>query len=512
MTAAVALAPLPAPAVAWPRPGGFAWLVRHELRLVLRDGNRAGRIGRILAVLLLMLVPALLGIGLALHWQAKPDVPVAAFGLVTACIAALLLLMLSGACVYVLRSFHDRGDLDLLLAAPIPPARVLAAKAVAVHASVAMPLLIVTAPFFIASALVGHPRWLGGMAMLLVTAVIASSLAFIIAGGLFRALGARRARTTIQIGGGLFAALVAILGQSPNFAPRAFDRLFDRLDRVPPPPFDWPAQAVFAAPLPLLAMAVFAAGCAAGSARLTAGIMADASPVLPVPEARSRPRRRFRAGLQRVLLDKELRLLWRDPELLSAVALQLAYMIPAFGLIFAGGATSPPRLVAACVLFCGLLASSLGWLTICGEDAPELIASAPVTETQVARVKLVAACLPPLVLVAVPVLVIAGSDPRAGVIAALLAVVAAVCAAAQQGWAGQPQRRKTFRFRQKGSLLLAVGEYIMAGAWSGAAALMVEGSPWAVAPAVLAALVLFVTWWRRGALSPGALKSGGRGR
>lgn len=473
--------------------GSLPWLVRHELRLWIRDGSRAGRIGRIIAVVVLMLLPIGFGASLALQLRDAPDVPAAAIGPVTAVSFGLVLLMLSGACIYVLRSFHDRGDLDLLLAAPIPPARVLAAKSFAIHAAVALPLLFVTTPFLAASALLGHPGWLGGTAMIVITAVVATSLAFVIAGGLFRRLGPRRGRIIIQVGGGLFAGAVALLAQTPNFAPATFKHLTDFVSQTPPPPLDWPARATFGAPLPLLAMLVLAVACALGSAQLAARTLVKASPVEAMARSQRGTVRRFRSGLRRILLVKELRLLWRDPELLSSVALQLAYMIPAFGLIFSGGGISPSRLAAACVLFSGLLSSSLSWLTVCGEDAPDLIAAAPVEPRLVARMKMLAACLPPLAIVILPVLVTLGQDARAGAVAVLLCPVAAATAAIQQGWAGRPQRRKAFRFRQKGSLLLAVSEYVMAGCWSGTAALATYGSPWALAPALLAVTVLLAS-------------------
>ncbi len=489
--------------------GSLPWLVRHELRLWIRDGSRAGRIGRAIAVVVLMLLPAGFGFSLALTLRNVPDVPVAAIGPVAAASYALVLLMLSGACIYVLRSFHDRGDLDLLLAAPIPPARVLAAKAFAIHAAVALPLLFITTPFLLASALLGHPGWLGGIAMIVVIAIIATSLAFIVAGGLFRRLGRRRGRITIQVGGGVFAGGVAVLAQTPNFAPDVFGRIKDIVSRTPPPPLDWPARATFGEPLPLLVMLALAAACAFGSARLAARNLIEASALDAATAAnpldaattataeagavragRNTAIQRFRPGLARILLVKEFRLLWRDPELLSSLALQLAYMIPAFGLIFGGGGVSPSRLAAACVLFTGLLASSLGWLTVCGEDAPDLIAAAPVEPRLVARMKMLAACLPPLAIVSVPVLVTLSQDMRAGAIALLLCLVAAVSAVIQQSWAGRPQRRKAFRFRRKGSLLLAVSEYVMAGSWAGTATLLTRGSLWALAPALLALVTL----------------------
>ncbi len=473
------------------------WLIRHELRLWAREGERAGRVGRIIALLVLTLLPLGFGIRIALDQRNAPAMPPAAIGPLAWGFAGLVLLMLSGACVYVLRSFHERGDLDLLLAAPVPPARVMAAKSLAIHAAVALPLLFVTTPFAVASALLGHPGWLGGLAIIIIAAVIATSLAFGIVAWLFRNVGAKRGRMVVQLGGGVFAVSAALLAQTPNIAPDLFRRISRWLAQAPAAPFDAPARAALGDPVALLVLAGLALGLAMMASRLAANRLVSAAPetrAAPVTRGGSGRFRaqggRFRAGLARILLVKELQLLWRDAELLSSVALQLAYMIPAFALIFSGSGASPTRLAAACVLFCGLLASSLAWLTICGEDAPDLIASAPVPATLVRRIKIVAACLPPLAMVLLPLLITAVYDLRAGAAALLLGPVAAATAALQQGWAGRPQPRRAFRSRQKSSLLLAVSEYAMAGAWAGTAALLVQASAWAAVTAVLALFLL----------------------
>lgn len=470
------------------------WLIRHELRLWAREGERAGRVGRIIALLVLTLLPLGFGIRIALDQRHAPAMPPAAIGPLAWGFAGLVLLMLSGACVYVLRSFHERGDLDLLLAAPVPPARVMAAKSLAIHAAVALPLLFVTTPFAVASALLGHPGWLGGLAVIIIAAVIATSLAFAIVAWLFRTVGAKRGRMLVQLGGGVFAVSAALLAQTPNIAPDLFRRISRWLAQAPAAPFDAPARAALGDPVALLGLAALALGLATMAAQLAANRLVSTAPKsVAAPVARGGSGR-FRAGLPRILLVKELQLLWRDAELLSSVALQLAYMIPAFALIFSGAGASPTRLAAACVLFCGLLASSLAWLTICGEDAPDLIASAPVPQRLVRRIKIVAACLPPLAMVLLPLLITATYDLRAGAAALLLCPVAAATAALQQGWAGRPQPRRAFRSRQKSSLLLAVSEYAMAGAWAGTAALLVQESVWAAATAVLALLLLGGSW------------------
>lgn len=478
------------------RPGSIPWLVAHELRLWTRDGRRVGWLGRAVVMLVLLLLPIGIGIRLALIAQGAPDVPVRALGPLNAASFALMLLMVSGASIYVMRSFHDRGDLDLLLAAPIPPARVMVAKSLAIHASVALPMLFLLSPFAIASALLGHPGWLGGVVVIMVCAVIATSLAFALVAALFRLLGPRRGRIVVQIGGGVFAAGVAIFAQVPNLAPRQWQQMMQAVAVPPPAPFDVPARAVLGAPLPLMLLIGLAILAALAAARLASRRLMDNGPTTVTPTARNRgAERRFRAGSPVALLQKELRLLWRDAELLSSIALQMAYMVPAFALIFSGGEVSPGRLAAACVLFSGLLASSLGWLTICGDDAPDLIATAPVSPRLVLQMKVLAACLIPMALVIVPLSIVLFKDPRAGLVALLLSPLAAALAALQQHWAGQPQNRKAFRSRQKGSLLLAVTEYVMAGAWSATAGLLISGSPWAAATALLALFVLALSVW-----------------
>jgi ABC-2 type transport system permease protein len=477
-------------------PGSIPWLVAHELRLWSRDGRRIGWVGRAVVLLLLLLLPIGIGIKLAMNAQGAPDVPVRALGPLNAASFALILLMVSGASIYVMRSFHDRGDLDLLLAAPIPPTRIMVAKSLAIHASVALPMLFLLSPFAIASALLGHPGWLGGVVMIIVCAVIATSLAFALVAALFRLLGPRRGRIMVQIGGGAFAAGVAIFAQVPNLAPLRWHRMMQAVAVPPPAPFDLPARAALGAPLALLLLTGLAVLAALAAARLAARRLMDNGPTMVTPAARRHAgERRFRAGSPTALLQKELRLLWRDAELLSSIALQMAYMVPAFALIFNGGEVSPVRLAAACVLFSGLLASSLGWLTICGDDAPDLIATAPVSPRLVLQMKVLAACLIPLALVVVPLLIVAAKDPRAGLVALLLCPFAAALAALQQHWAGQPQNRKAFRSRQKGSLLLAVTEYAMAGAWSATAGLLIAGSPWAAATAMVALSVLALSVW-----------------
>lgn len=475
------------------KPGGFAWLLAHEVRLAFRGGRRAGVLKKVWPIALLMAIPAAMETFAAYGAKMLPDAPTGTMlSLATLGLMFIVLLMTANACTLVLRTFHERADLDLLMSAPIPPARVLAAKAVGVYASVAAPILVLSGAFPIACAVFGHARWLAMLPMIVVAAVIATSLAFAVARALFRTIGAKAARLAIQIGSGLLGASVFLVMQGRQFAPETATRWMRHLIHAPPEWASGPARAAFGAPGPLALCIAFAALSAWAASRFAARALSQ--PIVYRVSVRRGPAAplRFGSGMTRIVVLKELRLLARDPEMLSQVVLRLIYVIPVLGLVLRGDeGFDAPRLAAACTASAAMLAASLAWLTVCAEDAPELLAAAPVARALIARGKLIAACAPPLALVAVPALVVGVFHPLVGLVTLGVSAVAAWGGAAVQGWYGKPKPRSAFRSRQSGSLPLALGELAMAGGWAGAAGLLARGSLWAVAPALIACAILF---------------------
>src|SRR5205807_6543394 len=82
--------------------------------------------------------------------------------------------------------------------------------------------------------------------------------------------------------------------------------------------------------------------------------------------------------------------LLRDPWLMSQSLMQLLYLLPPFFLLsrmFYSDGHSAALLVPVLIMAAGQLAGGLAWLAISGEDAPDLIASAPVTAGRVWRGK-----------------------------------------------------------------------------------------------------------------------------
>ena len=477
------------------RPGSFAWLVRHEVRVAWR-GKTKGSATRLQALsqraplLLLAVVPTVIGVGVAWLLRRLPDAPSPkVLAVISLVLAGLFLLMTFRAASQVIRSFIERGDLDLLLAAPLPPGRILAAKAVGVYASVGLPFVILFAPFLLASAVLGHPRWLGALAMIGVVSVLATSAAFVAARLLTRGLGARRARVVMQVGGALIGAAAFLLSQAFNLAPRAAEATLASL-RALPSPWDWPARAAFGSPL-LIGFVGLAVAAASGATRFAAANF-GASEAVAAPAA-ARPPRAFRGGVALTLIRKELRLLARDTETLTQVLLRLVYLVPVVLLIFRGdpsGVFPGARLAASGTVFAGMLAASLAWLTVCAEDAADLIDAAPVRAAAVRRAKLIAACAPSAVVATLAALALAARDLPAGVALLVCALAAAVTGALLQAWFGTPAPRSNFRRRQQGSIVLGVGELLLAASWSGVAALAARGSPWALAPGLLAATIL----------------------
>ncbi|WP_303808417.1 hypothetical protein [Sandarakinorhabdus limnophila] len=303
--------------IALARPGSLPWLVLHDVRVKAR--GREGRWGRIIAMLLLALLPIVGGAVMAWRVRGGAYLPLAALGSVGAVLLGMMLVMVSSAYAHVLRLGRDRGELELLLTAPLPVARVVAARVAGVQAVVALPFLLLTAPFLLFSEAFGRVTWVAGPLVVVSVALVATALALTIATLLDRLLGPKLAKLVAQVAGVGLAAAVFALGQAPNFAPKWFDAQLAFFSQRPPAPFDWPAQAVFGQPLPLITVLGLALAASQCSAWLAASRM-EAAPADPTaaPHVPRRSRAvRFGGSATAVLFGKELKLLGRDPELIS---------------------------------------------------------------------------------------------------------------------------------------------------------------------------------------------------
>ena len=98
-----------------------------------------------------------------------------------------------------------------------------------------------------------------------------------------------------------------------------------------------------------------------------------------------------RASPARALRLKEWMLLRRDPWLVSQSLMQILYLLPPAFLLwrdYGAGEGALTVLVPVLVMAAGQLAGGLAWLAISGEDAPELVATAPVPARRIVRAKI----------------------------------------------------------------------------------------------------------------------------
>src|SRR5207302_8489973 len=100
----------------------------------------------------------------------------------------------------------------------------------------------------------------------------------------------------------------------------------------------------------------------------------------------------FRKGSrQQALRWKEFVLLRRDPWLVSQTLMQLLYLLPPALMLWRSFADSSAAIVLitpVIVMAAGQLAGGLAWLTISGEDAADLVATAPLPLQRVTRAKI----------------------------------------------------------------------------------------------------------------------------
>jgi ABC-2 type transport system permease protein len=505
--------------------GSTPWLLAHELKLSFRamTGRKGGSIGLIVVGAIMVITTIAAGFPLALMMRHVPvrETPLLIMAFDVAMVA-IFTLILSQTLASATMAFYERGDLDLLLSSPIPPRRVLTVRAVSIAT---VPFLWFAALLTIAAlplALTGQPRWLAGYLVLASIALLAAAAGVSVAMALFRIIGARATRTVGQLLAAFIGAGFFLISQSRNFLPDGGRGLFGGVMRwsqsgvfAQGAPLSWPARAVLGEPLPLLAFVgasvlifmTVAAGLGrrfSADAAVAAGVGSGAVRV----SSRAVSARSFGGGVFVTMMRKELRLLVRDPTLLSQVLLRTLYVLPLTFVMVKGAGHSSGHygfqisalmssvrlasLAGAVTFMAGQVAGSLAWITISAEDAPELLACAPVDGGLVRRAKLTATIVPVALLLALPLAVLLWLSPWIGLCAIFGAVASATSAGLVNLWFEKAAPRKAFRNRRGGSVLGAVAEMLLGLGWAVTAGMAAAVSPWALIPAALTLVVMGV--------------------
>jgi ABC-2 type transport system permease protein len=499
------------------QPGSAVWFAQHETRLAWREwiAMMVGRSSKRLRRVTVAIAVFVIFMHFVAYWtvgryaDAVPDKPMLIA--ITASILLSWLLMISQAMESVTRAFYSRADLDLILASPAASEKVFAVRITTVALGMAMMALLLAAPFINVLIALGGWRWLGAYGLIAAMGAAATALAVGLTVALFRTIGAKRTRLVAQVVAAVIgAAFVIGLQMAAILSYGTLSRislLQSEAVLTHAPGLGsivwWPARAAFG---DWTALIVLLAVCFA----LLAAVIARVAPrfgdyavtaagVGNAPISQTRQSQLFRpASPSRALRRKEWILLRRDPWLISQTLMQMLYLIPPAVLLwrsFDGKHGAYQLLVPVLVMAAGQLAGGLAWLAISGEAAPDLVASAPVPPRLIVRAK-IEAVLGVLAVVFAPLLAVLGfASPWHALVTAAGIVVAATAATSIQLWFRTQAKRSQFRRRQVSSRIATFAEAFSSIGWAATAAVAAASLPLALAPGLLALLMVVGAWF-----------------
>jgi ABC-2 type transport system permease protein len=492
----------------------WLWLARHEGRLAWRDlrylmtggGRWRGR-NVVITFILLGLGLHLIAFGVVgRHADMTLEVGTPGFTSITGSFLLIFFLLLSQALEQVTRLFYGRGDLDLFRSSPASLRRIFVIRVLAIAVSTTMMALVIALPAIDVLALFGGLHWYTGLGIAVAAAATTTGIALAMASILFDTLGPKRTRFASQVASaivgsafiiGIQAVAILSIGTLSPSTLFGSDLVLARM-----PGADsalWiPARALLGSGLDL-ALTVAAAAIilivpmALLSGRLGGYAIATAS-VHHGGSRRAWSTRLFRTTSPRQLLQrKEWVLLFRDPWLASQTLMQLLYLIPAALLLWRFYGDSRGALIVLApvlTMAAGQLGGGLAWLAVSGEDAPDLIATAPISPRRHLVAKVEAVLIAVLAIFAPFLIGVFSHSWSMALIVAAGILVAAFSSTLIQIWFRSQARRRYFRRRQTSSRIATFAEAFSSVAWASAAATAANESWFWIAPAVVAVLVL----------------------
>ena len=493
------------------------WLAAHELRLGWRDwvslitagGRTRGRNAAIGLVIFAVFMHVFAFWIVAGYANAGLSADTETLVGITGTLVLSWSLLLSQAMESVTRVFYTRSDLDLILTSPVSARKVFAVRMGRIaFAAVAIAVLL-AAPFIDVLAMRGGTRWLAAYGVVAAMGAVATAAALGLTIALFRLIGAKRTRFIAQIVAAVIgAAFVIGLQIAAIFSGGTLSRYTAlqshwMLAHVPATAsaFWWPARAVLGDLAALAGVVVIGGALLGGAIALFSrrfGEHAMAAASVGAVAVRQRGRTGFRRrSPASVLRHKEWTLLARDPWLMSQTLMQILYLLPPALLLwvtFRDGTDAYVVLIPVIVMAAGQLAGGLAWLSISGEDAPDLVASAPIAAPRILWAK-VEAVIGAIALIFLPLAIfLAFNSMFAAVVAMLGVLVAAGAATLIQICFRVQARRSQFRRRQTSSRLATFAEAFSSIAWAATAALAASQLWYALGPAFIGLGILAGVW------------------
>lgn len=481
------------------RPGSIGWLTAHELRLMWRDwrflltAGKAARGRKVLFIAAVGVVLAHLFAWFVLRRFEAGDftLPRANYLLLTGGLMLYFCLMISQAMEAATRVLYARADLDLFQSSPARLVRVFGVRLAMIGVTIAAMGMMIASPFINLAAALHGGFWLSAYGVVLAMGAMASAIAILLTGLLFQAIGPRRTRVAAQLAAAIVGAIFVIGLQIVGIFTAGTLSQIKVLQAswlVQSMPLEesawwWPARAAMGDGRMLtvvlfVALAALALVVSVGARRFV-GFSLQAVNAGEMQDSGERVVKQFRwTRPGQALRRKEWGLMLRDPWLVSQTGMQLLYLLPPGLLLwhtYGQGSNALALTVPVLVMASGQLAGGLAWLAISGEDAPDLVATAPIKPSAVTRAKVEAVMGATLTVIAPFVLAFAvASLFHAAVLAAAVAV-AAGSATMIQLWFRAQARRAQFHRRQTSSRIATFAEALSSVGWAGAAGLIGAG-------------------------------------
>lgn len=500
------------------QPASLTWLAGHELRLGWRDwvslmtagGRTRTRNAAIALIVFAVFMHAFAYWTVAHYANANLESDTAALVGITGTLVLSWALLLSQAMESVTRAFYSRSDLDLILTSPASARKVFAVRMGRIATAAVAVAVLIAAPFINILVVMGGSRWLDAYGVVAAMGAIATAVALALTIALFRVIGAKRTRLIAQIVAavigaafviGLQIAAIFSAGNLSRYAALQSDWMLKHAPGTVSTVW-WPARAVLGDHLALAAVAAFGivvltVSIAVFSRRFGEHAIAAAGVSSTIVRQRRWSLRFRRRSASRVLRQKEWTLLQRDPWLISQTLMQILYLLPPALLLwitFHDRNGSFVVLIPVVVMAAGQLAGGLAWLSISGEDAPDLVATAPVPARRVLWAK-IEAVIGVIALVFAPlVAMLMLDDSFAGIVCGCGILLAAAAATMIQLCFRVQARRSQFRRRQTSSRVATFAEAFSSIAWAATAALAAAETWAALGTAAIAFGILAGIW------------------
>ncbi|MBE2213823.1 MAG: hypothetical protein IAE82_08125 [Opitutaceae bacterium] len=387
----------------------FARILANDLRLYFRAWDKRKR-GMAFTLLIQALIVGFLHLQLPALFAEIARSGNARGGAGLACAFVLLFTLMAGL-HRSLEVLYNRGDLPYLLSSPVPSRLVILSRLADVLATTAFTTLFVVLPMLNCAVYLFGPHWLWGWPAWITAVALVSTLALVMTIRLVTWIGARGARTLVQVLGILVGSAAILAMQVPNWLER-LNRQGEQTERIQryfaafeTPPLPQLAAAASGAWIPLLTLAI--AGAAAvwltlrvlerefvsGAQRAAEDAGGRTSPGSGDPAVLARAwRQSFRGGRWSALVRKELRTLRRDPLLIARSSTQLISFLPAIiGMAFL------PRVAAVGIL--GVLLPAMTAVTTASlmsafDESLEIVCASPVSRVRAMWARTTAAALP----------------------------------------------------------------------------------------------------------------------